>query len=110
VRKDLELLKTELVQHNLTKDSFWDEVMLYDGQLALALVSGSLKGQTMRTLAERYRDSRRRASRREFASVLDQFEFLEAMALKMGKKDISSSLDQLGKVLLPMEKEDEKSI
>jgi hypothetical protein len=32
------------------------------------------------------------------------------MALKMGKKDISSSLDQLGKVLLPLEKEDLKSI
>jgi hypothetical protein len=63
----------------------------------------------MQDLEKRYLDSRRRASRREFASVLDQFEFLEAMALKMGKKDISSSLDQLGKVLLPLEKEDEKS-
>jgi len=108
VRKDLERLGLELVQHNRTKDSFWDEVMLYDGQLVLALSGGSLKGQTMQALAERYRDSRRRASRREFASVLDQFEFLETMALKMGKKDIAGSLDQLGKVLHPLKTEDKK--
>ena len=81
--------------------------MFYDGQLALALLGGSLKGKTMQALVERYRDSRRRASRREFASVLDQFEFLETMAFKMGKKDIASSLDQLGKVLQPQDKEDE---
>jgi len=109
VRKDLERLGSELVEHNRTKDSFWDEVMLYDSQLALALLRGSLKGKTMQTLVERYRDSRRRASRREFASVLDQFEFLETMAMKMGKKEIGGSLDQLGKVLLPLEEEDEKS-
>ena len=108
VRKDLERLKSELVEHNRTKDSFWDEVMLYDGQLALALLGSSLRSQTMKVLVERYRDSRRRASRREFASVLDQFEFLETMAFKMGKKEIGGSLDQFGKVLEPLEKEDEK--
>ena len=50
VRKDLERLGSALVEHNRTKDSFWDEVMLYDGQLALALLGGSLKGKTMQDL------------------------------------------------------------
>ena len=97
--KELERLKSELERYSSAKDSFWDEVMLYDCELALALLDGSLKGEAIQTLADRYRDARRRASRREFASVLDQFEFLETMALKMGKKEIAGSLDQLGKVL-----------
>ena len=97
--KELERLKSELERYSSAKDSFWDEVMLYDSELALALLDGSLKGEAIQALADRYRDARRRASRREFASVLDQFEFLETMALKMGKKEIAGSLDQLGKVL-----------
>ncbi|HEU0007128.1 MAG TPA: CHAT domain-containing protein, partial [Terriglobia bacterium] len=99
IRSELETLKSELAQHSRAKDSLWDEIMFYDGQLALALLGGPLKGQTLEAFAERYREARRRASRREFASVLDQFEFLETMALKMGKKDIAGSLDQLGKAL-----------
>jgi tetratricopeptide (TPR) repeat protein len=109
IRGELETLKSELAQHSRAKDSFWDAIMCYDGQLALALLGGPLKGQTLEALAERYRDARRRASRREFASVLDQFEFLETMALKMGKKDIAGSLDQLGKALELLKREDEKA-
>jgi hypothetical protein len=108
LRKNLEDLKASLAQQSQEKDSFWDEVMLYDGQLALALLTGSLNGKTMSALADRYQDARRRASRREFASVLDQIEFLADMAFKMGKKDFAKSLDQLGKILQPVER-DEKA-
>ena len=109
LRRNLEQLTTSLAEYSQAKDSFWDEVMLYDGQLALALLTGTLKGKTMAALVDRYRDARRRASPREFASVLDQVEFLANMAVKMGKKDIASSLDQLGKALQPLKREDEKS-
>ena len=82
--------------------------MSYDGQLALALLTGTLKGKTTAALVDGYRETRRRASRREFATVLDQIEFLANMALKMGKKDIANSLDQLGKALQPSKEVDEK--
>jgi len=108
LRRNLEDLKMPLAQQSQTKDSFWDEVMSYDGQLALALLTGTLKDKTTAALVDRYREARRRASRREFATVLDQIEFLSNMALKMGKRDIASSLDQLGKGLQPSKGEDEK--
>ncbi len=83
--------------------------MFYDGQLALALLTGTLKGKTTVALVDGYREARRRASRREFATVLDQIEFLASMALKMGKKDIANSLDQLGKALQPQLNQDKKA-
>ena len=101
LRKELETLKSEVAQLSRARDSFWDEVMLHDSELALALLGKNLKGATIKAFAERYTEARHRASRREFASVLDQIEFLETMALKFGKKDIAGSLDQLGKALQP---------
>jgi hypothetical protein len=101
LRTELVNLKSELAEQSRAKESFWDEVMVHDSELALALLKGTLKGPTIEALAERYREARRRASRREFASVLDQFEFLENMALKLSRKDIAGSLDRLGKALQP---------
>jgi tetratricopeptide (TPR) repeat protein len=101
IRTELKHLQSKLAQHSQAKVSFWDEVMLHDSQLALALLEGSLKAPAIELLAERYRDTRQRASPREFASVLDQFEFLETMASRLGRKEIAASLDTLGKALQP---------
>jgi hypothetical protein len=109
LRKELERLQSELEQLSQSRDSFWDEVMSHDGQLALALLDDRQAARNMEKLAARYRDSRRRASPREFASVLDQFEFLKAMALKMGKKGVAEWLDGLRKALEEPEKEPAKS-
>ncbi|MCI0620966.1 MAG: CHAT domain-containing protein [Acidobacteria bacterium] len=109
LRLPLENLQTELVNRSLAKESFWDEVMLPDCELALALLGGALTSQTIEALTGRYREVRRRASRGEFASVLDQIEFLETMATRMGKKEIAKSLDLLKRQLeLKPEKTQEK--
>jgi len=99
--KSLKQLRADLVTRSRQKDSFWDEVMLPDCELALALLEGPLSKQTQEKLTESYQEARKRASRREFASVLDQIEFLATMAARLGKKDIAKTLDQLGKLLEP---------
>jgi len=109
LRQELERLKSEIEELSQSKGSFWDEVMSHDSQLASDLLDDRLTVRTLEKLAARYRDSRRRASPREFGSVLDQFEFLKAMALKMGKQGVAEWLDRLCKALEEPDKEQAKS-
>ena len=74
---------------------FWAEASRIDCDLLAALVEDRLDSGTVESLAGRYREARKLASRREFASVLDQIEFLAAMATIAKKADLAQTLSKL---------------
>lgn len=80
-------------------DPFWNAVNQTDYQLSEALLDNRLDKKTLDRLVEGYAEARRLGSRRKFASVLDQREFLVAMATKLGQNAIVQGLGQLGKQL-----------
>ncbi|HYR03020.1 MAG TPA: CHAT domain-containing protein, partial [Syntrophobacteria bacterium] len=74
---------------------FWAEASRIDCDLLAALVEDRLDSGAAESLAGRYREARNLASRREFASVLDQIEFLAAMATLAKKADLAQRLRKL---------------
>jgi hypothetical protein len=74
---------------------FWAEASRIDCDLLAALVEERLDRSAAESLASRYREARKLASRREFASVLDQIEFLAAMATLAKKADLAQRLRML---------------
>jgi hypothetical protein len=74
---------------------FWAEASRVDCDLLAALVEDRLDSGAAESLAGRYREARKLASRREFASVLDQIEFLAAMATLAKKADLAQRLRML---------------
>jgi tetratricopeptide (TPR) repeat protein len=72
--------KDELDRMNQTEKSFWNVVMRVDAELLQALCEGELGTQRINLLAGKYRDAAKLGSPREYASVLDQTDFLTAMA------------------------------
>jgi tetratricopeptide (TPR) repeat protein len=74
---------------------FWAEASRIDCDLLAALGEDRLDSDAAESLASRYREARKLASRREFASVLDQIEFLAAMATMAKKTDLGQRLRKL---------------
>lgn len=70
---------------------FWAAISLADHLLTEALLDGALPA-ALDALAGRYTEARRLGSLREFASVLDQIEFLAAMAPDGAVRDALASL------------------
>jgi tetratricopeptide (TPR) repeat protein len=75
------------------KKTFWEVVMRVDFELLQALYEGAPSTRQINAIAEKYRDAARLGSPREFASVLDQIEFLTAMAGE--QKPIAKQLNAL---------------
>jgi tetratricopeptide (TPR) repeat protein len=70
---------------------FWTAVGLADHRLTEALLDGTLPA-AVDALVQRYLEARRLGSQREFASVLDQIEFLAAMARDATVRDALGAL------------------
>jgi len=82
----------ELDQAIQKEKSFWNVVMRVDAELLQALSGGELGAKQINLIAEKYRDAAMLGSPREFASVLDQIDFLIVMAgaQKQIAKDLSA--------------------
>jgi hypothetical protein len=74
---------------------FWVEASRIDCDLLGAVMEDRLDSGAVESLAGRYREAGKLASRREFALVLDQIEFLAAMATKAKKADLGQRLGKL---------------
>jgi hypothetical protein len=72
--------------------NFWNVVMRVDAELLQALSGGELGAKQINLIAEKYRDAAMLGSPREYASVLDQIDFLIVMAgaQKQVAKDLSA--------------------
>jgi len=72
--------------------NFWNVVMRVDAELLQALSGGELGAKQINLIAEKYRDAAMLGSPREYASVLDQIDFLIVMAgtQKQVAKDLST--------------------
>jgi hypothetical protein len=75
---------------------FWTAAMLADCDLLEGLLKGNLDGR-LDALAARYLEARKLAYPREFASVVDQIDFLAAMAA--GRTPAAEALVRLGRKL-----------
>lgn len=82
-----ERLHAELVQAQPSveaaiknKKDFWDTVMRNDLHLLLAITKEKIESAAIATLVDEYSEAKKLASAREFASVLDQLDFLATMA------------------------------
>ncbi len=62
------------------KQDFWDAVMRVDLQLLLAITESKIEPSTIASIVNDYKESKKLASSREFASVLDQLDFLLTIA------------------------------
>jgi tetratricopeptide (TPR) repeat protein len=60
--------------------TFWNVAMQIDAELLQTLCAGELSAKQINPIAEKYRDAALLASPREYASVLDQIDFLIVMA------------------------------
>jgi len=92
----------ELDQAIQRDKNFWNVVMRVDAELLQALCQGELSAKQINLIAEKYRDAALLGSPREYASVLDQLDFLIAMtgAQKPAAKDLNAlrrKLDGAGK-------------
>jgi len=79
------------------KKTFWDVVMRVDFELLQALYEGEPSTKQINAIAEKYRDAAQLGSPREYASVLDQIEFLIAMTGE--QKHIAKQLNSLRRKL-----------
>jgi tetratricopeptide (TPR) repeat protein len=72
--------------------NFWNVVMRVDAELLQSLSGGELGAKQINLIAEKYRDAAMLGSPREYASVLDQIDFLIVMAgtQKQVAKDLST--------------------
>jgi CHAT domain-containing protein len=122
--KDVATARALLAQDLKMEPEFWDEIMPVDCDLFEYLLSektprsiptklkqnkvegkkqavplsaqgGTDKPDVIKRLAVRYQEIRKLGSRRQFASVLDQIEFLETMANRGGKKQVAEDLHRL---------------
>jgi hypothetical protein len=75
--------------------AFWAEASRIDCDLLRTLAENSLDEKLLEDLISRYQEVRQFASRRDFGSVLDQIEFLVAMATAAGKADPARRLRDL---------------
>ena len=76
---------------------FWTEIMLADAALIETLAMGFPEKETIVEFAERYLETRKIGSPREFESTLDQIDFLAAMA--ESRKPLAAALAQLRQLL-----------
>lgn len=127
--KDLATVRAFIAGASRTDLDFWTEIMSVDCELLEYLVEktwpttstetsgvrtrrkkrsaahstdkdGTERVERIRKLAEQYQEFRKLGSRRDFASVLDQIEFLEVMANRGGKREIADDLHRLASALL----------
>lgn len=77
----------------------WDELMLADANLLDALSKKQPDEQDMDAIAGQYKDAAKRASPREFASTLDQLDFLLEMAVN--EMTLFKALSRLRTALTP---------
>jgi hypothetical protein len=95
----LEPVSSALRARLATTKEFWDVVMLADIELLEALVAGSLH-ERRAAIGELYREARKLASPREFASVLDQIGFLAAMC-RRAQPELAAELEGLAHGVRP---------
>lgn len=93
----LQQAQTELDRAIEKEKNFWTIVMRIDAELLQALCQGELTARQVNLIAEKYRDAAKLGSPREYASVLDQIEFLIAMT--GGQKQIAKHLNALRRKL-----------
>jgi len=77
--------------------TFWAVSMRVDAELLQALCEGELSARQINLVAEKYRDAALLGSRREYSSVLDQIDFLAAMA--GSRKQVAKALATLRRKL-----------
>jgi pimeloyl-ACP methyl ester carboxylesterase/tetratricopeptide (TPR) repeat protein len=92
---ELGAARAELDDRLAQRLDFWAEASRIDCDLLAVLVENRVDGGVAESLVGRYREARKLASRREFASVLDQIEFLAAMAAIAKKIDLAHGLRKL---------------
>ena len=76
------------------KEDFWGIVKVIDFKLLLAITTRPSDFLELNSLAREYKDAKRFASRREFASVMDQVVFLQTIASGRDR-DLASALKRL---------------
>jgi tetratricopeptide (TPR) repeat protein/pimeloyl-ACP methyl ester carboxylesterase len=92
-RQRLNRAREELDRVIQQEKNFWTVVMRVDAELLQAFYEGELSARQVGLLAEKYRDAALLGSEREFASVLDQIDFLTAMA--GSRKQVAKTLRSL---------------
>ncbi|HKZ72858.1 MAG TPA: CHAT domain-containing protein [Steroidobacteraceae bacterium] len=80
MREELDRAVNRLASERGGSADYWRETYLIDGKLLRHLVNGGLGPEVVTELAAEYLDARTVLSRRDFASVVDQVEFLRTMA------------------------------
>ncbi len=93
----LHQVQAELDRAIEKEKSFWTLVMRVDAELLQVLCQGELTARQTKLIADKYRDAALLGSPREFASVLDQIDFLIAMA--GARKQIAKDLNSLRRKL-----------
>lgn len=78
----LEKARPKVRELSAVKKDFWHAVYPVDLDLFDALREGDLSDSRMEALAERYREVQKLASPKDFASIIDQLDFLLTMAEK----------------------------
>jgi hypothetical protein len=79
---DLPLRRTSLLEAFEQDRSFWNSAMLADLDLFEALGGNSLSTEVLEKVATGYKAAAERGSLRELASVLEQLDFLAALAMQ----------------------------
>lgn len=96
IRRRLKEIRSLLDTRLERREGFGDAAMRVDCDLLDALVRGALANQADK-LAAKYTEARKLASRREFASVLDQIDFLTVMGA--GQPELVGGLVRIGEHL-----------
>ena len=88
----------EELDRALQKDkNFWTVVMRVDAELLQVFCEGELSARQINLVADKYRDAALLGSQREYASVLDQIDFLASMA--GSRKQVGKALASLRRKL-----------
>jgi CHAT domain-containing protein/pimeloyl-ACP methyl ester carboxylesterase len=101
-RAALDASRVSLRSRLAKSPNFWVRIMLVDTDLLTTLGGVAHNADTVEALAKRlasveraYKNARGTGSPREFASALDQLEFLSAMAQRGGRTAVASALGSL---------------
>jgi tetratricopeptide (TPR) repeat protein len=92
-RQRLNQAREELDRAIQQEKNFWTVVMRVDAELLQAFHEGEPSAKQVSLLAAKYRDAALLGSQREYASVLDQIDFLTAMA--GSRKQVAKTLRAL---------------
>lgn len=95
IRAKLPTARAEIDARCAQDRDFWAETGYVDSDLLDALLNKKLDAQLLDRLSNRYQEIKKLASRREFASVTDQIEFLIAMAVAAQNDESARALRAL---------------